>query len=445
MAKGLVVPSDPSPDNWQIVPLRIPDDPEWNGIVRGLLLEACFGYWWKKNTGDWQAARDTACEIAAGFDMTNFCDEVTKCIQTNEGTRGAIDETIDERLKSDPEHVIGTGQAIIAACNENAIFGSVTQIVDSVNTFIIDALEIIEVTTNVIETVSRWVGAVPIFGGTLDALLDTIDAIISDDIKENYEANFTAGLRDTYRCDIFCIFIENDCEVTPSMLLEYFAGRLGTITFDTVLEILDYLVTGTYSGAGYVDVMYFLAIGMIAVNEGLGFFDLSSTYTLDTMVALGGRSPSSDWEILCDPCDSEWQATFDFVAGDGGWNTRIAGESILQVGDGWIASGTGGFNFYEAGTAKSLVLGTATLEEFDVEYYSLNPKDTPVPFTWRVQVDGVNYPIPSTTGIQTFSETGLSVTGTVLMYAFMHFTDTGSTSACAIRKITLRGTGPNPF
>ena len=305
MPKGLVVPDDPSPSDWQIVPLRIPNDAQWSGIVRGLLLEACFGYWWKKSTGDWEAARDTACEIAAGFEMTTFCEEVTKCLLTDGGTRDAVDEIVDEKIKAQPDLILGQGVDGIETCNKDKIFGAATQLVDSINTFIVDAFEIIEASTNIIETVSRYTGAFPIFGQVLQFVIDSIDAILTENIPENYNAAFTASLRDTYRCDIFCIFVDNDCTVTPRDLLAYFADRVGAITFDTVLDVLEFFVTGTWSGTQLADAMYFLAIGMIAVSDGIGFFDLSATYTLDTMIALGARNPSSDWDLLCDPCVSE--------------------------------------------------------------------------------------------------------------------------------------------
>lgn len=445
MAKGLPVPANPTPENWQIVPLRVPNDAEWRGIVKGLLFSPCYGYWWKKSSGDWESAKDTACEIASGFNMTTFCEEMIKCIQSNSGVQSALDERIEEHIKSNPNHVLGQGTSAINGCQPDVIFGSATQIVNSIDQFIIDALEIIEVATNFVEVLSDWGGAIPVVGGVIDAVLSTMEAIVSDNALENYRANMTQGLRDQYRCDIFCLFIENDCTVTARMLLEYFGGRALAIDFDTVIDILTYFLAGTWSGSQWVDIMFFLAVGMVATNDGIGFFDLSSTYSLDQMIGLGARNPSSEWEIICDECDSEWSYTFDFTTTDGGFISRVAGLSV-RTGQGWIALASQTFAFHEAGCKRNIDLSSSTIEVFEVEYYSDFPKDHIAPYTWRANLDGVNYDIPSTTGNQTFVVDSLSVSGGNPEFnVFLHFDGSLPLNACRIVSVTFRGTGTNPF
>lgn len=335
MTKGLVVPDNPSPDLDHVAIMRISNDPEWIGIVRGLLLEACFGYWWNKDTGDWESARDTACEIGTSMAVINFCDEVAECVRLNDGVRGAIKDLILQVTIGNPTTPIGGGNPKLDGCNPDVIYGAVCSIVDTVNTYIVDALEIIEVASNPIESIERWTRGIPIVGAVLGLLPDVVNAI-QENITENYLAQWTLSKRDEYCCDLFCLWYTSpNCELTPTMVMNYFGGKVGGIATDweTVAEALFFYVSGIWVGDQIPDIMFFLAMACVVADDAIGFFDIASLYSFDTMVAVGVDQPSNDWELLCEECPPpvgdwcrKWLGGFGFMPA---WDTY---ETLGAVG-----------------------------------------------------------------------------------------------------------------
>lgn len=73
---GREVPAEtPDPSLWKGFCLRVPDTQDWRGIVLGALKPLSYGYYWDKNSGDWDAARKTGQKICLNFMNEMPCTE----------------------------------------------------------------------------------------------------------------------------------------------------------------------------------------------------------------------------------------------------------------------------------------------------------------------------------------------------------------------------------
>lgn len=371
MAKGLVVPDDPSPslDTWKIVLLRVPNDPQWLGIVTGLLFSPCNGYWWKKNSGDWELARDTMCQIAMEFNKMELCEAILQCIETNEGVRDGIRDVPPNPVggQQDIDRPMGVGVTGIDSCNPDSLFGATTFLVDYMLTNISDALEIIEVSTNALELSADWLDNIPVIGGLLAAFPEYI-SWIQDTVFENFEANVTIGLVDTYRCDLFCLWRDSsDCSLTPRDVFDYFFGRIGDPSLlDNTIDLFTYLIGGVWSGSQYVDVMMASAIGMMILDDAIPFLTIPTIYSYDTAIRLGANDANPDWSILCDCPPPTWEAFIDFELTSGGFVASNGWQSGLSRGnyvtsDGWNTVGGVFFSGYASYANPRLDFSIETL------------------------------------------------------------------------------------
>lgn len=229
------------------------------------------------------------------------CDGVETCIRDSEGIREIIREIIREETISDPARPIGGDNPAFDSCPPDVVFGAVTAFVDYLNSTILDALEIIEIATNPLEAINLWADNIQIAGSLASGLVEAIDFIL-ENVAENYDANYTVALRDQYRCDLFCLWIDSsDCDITPAMVANYFAGRIGSPDpLDQLNDILQFIFTGVWSGSQIVDLMHLIAMASLVAADSIGFFDAANAYSFTVAAALGANNPESDWSILCD-------------------------------------------------------------------------------------------------------------------------------------------------
>jgi len=193
--------------------------------------------------------------------------------------------------------------------------------------------------------------------------------------------------------------------------------------------------TQIYSGSGITDFkpMPFGNGGYVIQNDGTNssFWRstdiLSPAYPTWNAVGLTGiyeliRTTSTAGEVFCLGNVPLWEYTFDFLTTDDGFTERTATGST-RTSEGWISSGTVFATFKEAGCKQdNISLGTATLTNVKVNYYSTFPRDTGGSWTWRLEVGGVTYNLPSGTGDQSYTTPAISIVTDVDIVAFLHFT-----------------------
>lgn len=252
------------------------------------------------------------CEL----DMS--CDDIADCIETSEAVQDAINAQMEnngsfqQTINNTSNYGTQLSSAQLAAslteaagCDNDSLFGSVTAIVDQLNTNNVDFLEQLEIESNTIERASAFFAAIPLFETLpIDDALNFLDTVMGE-IKENYEATYTTGLRDTYRCAIFCLALEQpECAITFDMLIGYFEQKLGaSLDYEALfIDMVAFFTTGSWSGEQISDVMHLaqLAIWREASNWlGLSF------RTLQTVGLLGANDNDHDWAVLPCGCGTE--------------------------------------------------------------------------------------------------------------------------------------------
>lgn len=399
MSKGLVVPDNPAPDDFIIVPFRIPNDPQWFGIIAGLLFSPCNGYWWKKDSGDWETAKETACIVASEFSMNlvEFCSQVEHCIETSEGVRDAIGDLTNQIINN---YNFGDVNAPLSAgldldgCNPDIIFGITTGIIDYMNKSVVDFIEILEVATNVLEIMEIWFDKFPVANAFIAPALTFLNWF-QGNIAENYAAQYTEGLRDTLRCELFCLWLDSpNCELTAADLAIFFINRLadGAGLFPTFADLVTFTVGGFWIGDEIVEIAFLAALGMMTLTEEqpIPFITIETLYSLSTVVALSSNDPDGDWSILCDDCPQGWCKVWDFTADNGGW----ASYAIAAGFGATYASGVGwkpinvvaGGRAHRAAVISFDVPATTNVKSIKITYdFSLGTFDeTTSTFFWGV-------------------------------------------------------------
>lgn len=247
-------------------------------------------------------------------------------------------------------------------CDLNALFGSVTAIVNQLNTNNIDFLERLEVQTNFVERVKTLLSAIPVFETLpFDEAVDFANTL-QEQILENYSSEYTTGLADEYRCAVFCIAKDKpDCVFTFDDLIEYFEGRLGASFSNEQLftDMVTYFAAGTWSGTQVVDA---LTLAQLAIWRWTSNWLSLSIKTFQLVGLLGANDDDPDWEILCEDCPVDDWIDNDFSTGvQYSWSVYGGGTTFAH----WTGAG------WERGddATQIAIVKTITGEVSDIEVY----------------------------------------------------------------------------
>jgi hypothetical protein len=250
----------------------------------------------------------------------NLCESVQDCIENHEGTQEAIlaltggGGSLAELEAINSSGEIKNGDLAAgenAGCDEDTWFGGIDELIERMNALNVDSLEIFEARTNELDFLSDVIGDITVIDETsIDAVLAWM-VTLQENIAENYAAQYTTEYADEIKCDLFCLAIE-ECQLNPDMLFEYFVARLaGSVTWESLLlDVLNYLTGGEWSGTQIAD---FMMLSQIGFRKSVGFFFGGGQFKdLSLALRVGFRNPSSAWEELCDEC-ATWEFTVDFA------------------------------------------------------------------------------------------------------------------------------------
>lgn len=321
---GLPIPSPVVPPSNICFQVTIPNASEYRQALRGVLSELGKPWTWRMTSGEtneaayeaaelWREALSTAVYIdECGVSMS--CEDVADCIETSEAVETAINNIINNQSNTQITYDTANQGVRIplaerqetlipasAGCVEDNVFGSVTSIVTQLDANNLDFLQIMEVGTNTRERVSTVLAAIPILETLpVNEIIDFVDKAQSE-ITEHYEAQWTTALRDEYRCDLFCIALENpDCALSFDDLFNYFNNRLGASLdpLNFLQSLTEFFLLGTWAGTEVVDIMMLIQIGVWReASNWLGV----GLRTLQTVGLLGANDPDHDWAVI--PCD----------------------------------------------------------------------------------------------------------------------------------------------
>lgn len=301
--------------------IQLPDLLEYRAALMGQLNQ--LGYWfaWSHTQADYSDIPQKNVDVAelwvglvadASFEVCmSFCEQLIACITSNPATQAAIRDFVlnDTIINQHIQTIARTGVPlpevelpIIQGCEPNAAWGAVNGLIDQMDVNNTDFFEMFELESNRIEQISTLISAIPKFQELPvdEALMFTNQ--LFENIAENYAGAMTTELKNRYKCDLFCIGINDpDCTLKFDAMYNYFKDRIsGTFTIESAFAVvIQFLAEGTFTGSLVADFMFMMQIEVLrSANNFLGL----DTLSLNTVASLGALNPSSGWELLCDDC-----------------------------------------------------------------------------------------------------------------------------------------------
>lgn len=266
----------------------------------------------------------------------SFCTQLLDCIENDPDVYNAIANiagvpTFSESVSNGQSfNTVDLSDAtnINPTCDLDILYGQCNQLVrylDAINT---DILEVIEVATNIIDATADVVGDITFVDeSSVDAVLSYIQ-FLQDNIAENYTAQVTETYLTDCACGLFCYVQDNDCELTPDILFQYWSDRLtsGLSITGLIFNTWAYIVGGTWIGTEIADVMF---LGQLALRSQLGrVLNFSAYFDIQSRIVMYSNDPDNDWETVCDDCHPicTLPITID-------WTPTLLPECVSYVGN----------------------------------------------------------------------------------------------------------------
>lgn len=281
-----------------------------------------------------------------------LCEQVATCFSDDPGFR----QSVIDSLASDPSFtqiinnisVTGTPmtqpqiEAVVGDnCDEDTLFGGIVALIDQMNTNNLDFMQVFEVATNLVERASALVAAIPLFETLpFDDLIEFVDRFFNE-IYENYESEITTSLLNEYKCDLFCMALENEgCGFTYENLYDYFKNRVdGAFTIESLFQVvIEALASGSYSGTLIADFMYMLQIQVMRSASnflGVNLLALQTSYNIGELV------PDHSWTLIPCGCGTP-QTCDDFIVSEQGYAPVFSGRAEYHGSEGWGAGSVNG-------------------------------------------------------------------------------------------------------
>ena len=334
-----------------------PINKEWAKIVTGavsLLLE--IAVWPDAENEDYSGIQQIL-EFLKGEDCMD-CEDIEDCLETSttittiNNNVTNINNTINNNNVSidintttvnnvfppaEQEEIIG-GE--VPGCDFDAAWSACWTLVNYIDTQNRDFLQEVSQSTSQAKNASIMISAIPALGLLpFDEILAYTDEITNNLLGE-YNAIVDTALLQDFACDLFCIAINNDpCGLTFQDLFDYLSGKnelsLG-VAIDTLANIVQFALTGTFSGNQYFYYMSYVQV--FVAYAGQEFLGLRGVTQYDLQMAAGYNSPDADWELFCEECDPlYYEIVFPFYQQD-----DCVPPNIMQAGsfvtDAWNGS-----------------------------------------------------------------------------------------------------------
>lgn len=374
---GLPLPSPVVPASTICIKIPVPNALEYRAALKGVLSELGKAWTWSQKVGEDNSDAFTAAELwreaiaQAVYQLDCECDDmscedVAVCIDTNEAVQDAISnqivnnssiqQIINQYAEKGVPMTAGTRGTIVTGvtdCDLNSVFGSVTAIIDALDTNNRDFIEIVQITDVQAKKISKAISAIPLLG------LLPIDELVSfvgdtaPALKVAYESEYTTEYRDTLRCALFCVARDKaDCALTFQDIIEIFNDRIGTAMepINFFVELMEFIVAGTWPGTVAIDVL--TLIQLAAWQQGSEWMGVTLR-TLQTVGLLGANDDDPDWSILCEDCTGEVGFV---VRGNVGTTTVVRSGNVYTITGGY--TGPGGNTFIYVQSSIDGVTGT---------------------------------------------------------------------------------------
>lgn len=300
----------------------------------------------------------------------SLCDALAECIETSPGFAEALQQWLADNgygtgsgtpdtptvYTNNPNILSGS---FLSSCNNDNLYGGITQLVDLMNDTITDLLEKLEAATETAEVIKIILSAIPVTDIlAVDEIIEFADQLV-EAIGENYAAEYTQTLRDEICCDLFCA-TKDSCYLDFATWANYFMGKMGeSITDISWAQAAQWFLDATLSGASVVYAPHALMCQVLAY--GGEFFGVDMAW-FAKCASSAMNDPDSDWETKCDCVCPAW----NFTTWDGDWtNYGSAGAGTWTLGVGWSEASYGGnwlLNIH-----KTFTPVTITQMEYDLD------------------------------------------------------------------------------
>lgn len=398
------------------------------------------------------------------------CDDVWVCLGITPGDFTALLDWLLQQLQGEGDVIEilidggdGTGnhpavdEVMIDSCDNDQLFAFCKQLVQFIDRMITDLYEVLELKTDILEYMRIITKEVPYVGKSLDYVEELLDSYV-----DSYLAGYDQELEDDYACALMCIALENDCQLTWRLVMDYFLERAEYELGDNdVADLLAYYVTGIWSG----DEPVHIAFGTLAAVLYFGgkYLGLDLTGIQRIWAAILNDS-DSDWETLCTGCVWTYEADFTTVDNDWVIDTDFAAENQGQyvASTGWQTTslnwGVGGDDTSRAVCISLPIIADSVITRMTMTYDLTNSGNwdgsgvhnhvvvrTPSQILKEVNSPTDNSGSGKTLYYNESMDVAIDEEIVITVVSGRHYQDTDPGGQVTITGITMRGVGDNPF
>jgi len=292
----------------------VPDTLEYRAALRGALYELT-KYWnWEEKRVEGQnppvdAAHYWLETLAEGFKMPcNICELVAECIENMEPgdpLYQALQDWLIDQVTTNPAitDIIGNGgdgatphpavgSLTLQSCDASILFGFTRQMVQYLNRRIVDVFERIEVYTNFVEFLAAVTSETTYVG----AIIEYVEKL-QETFMENYVSAYTAELEQEMACELMCLALQNNCQLTWEDMTGYFLENLFLELADNdIFDLLSVFASGVWDGNEFVYLMMATVTGIVHFG---GEWGIVNTQSVQNIWASLTNDPDDDWQTLC--------------------------------------------------------------------------------------------------------------------------------------------------
>jgi len=334
--------------------------------------------------------------------------------------------------------------------NDAQLYGYCMQVVDTINRFVVDFIEIVQAQTSKYALAGNLVGLIPIFGSYAEKALQFADVYFSI-LADIYNASYTLEAQEFFACQIYEIAQEN-CSLTLSDIITAYGNGLNEAlipsSFDDFLD--KFLGLDTTVGNTAVAVCHYSVLGIMQFSQRfLGF-------TLQSIPLFSGAYDNyplpencGSWCYELNMLDSlPSEVTVLYGVWVGGGNTGVRQE----YGNGYRPDTEGTGIGSRAGVRVTFPMaGYVEKITFEILLDGRGANETPSGIGYRyifnTENDFTQY--PESNAVQTFEITPTqAIEGTydiIFGYGWRTSGNYDPVPNIRIRKIKFEGSGSSPF
>lgn len=322
-----LLPETIEPNNYRCFVVRVPDDPNYLAAFFGQMNQLC--YWWEWERDEAKQGKDAARVWRNVFESIGDCDSVGGGIVDCDEVRDCVDNQEPPPRNTPPENMtqnLAEYQQFVDGCGDidkAIMFGFVTQMVDIVNFAVLDFFQRIELITNWLELVNEVLDDIPGIGSVPAILFDVV-SFLQNTLAEIYIAAWDNEQRDIMRCDLFCLAVQNGCQLTLDDIVGYIDYELQVeLKSNDIQTYLTWLISFGIAIPNRTAVLMGFGLVFWALSWASSFVGLGNAARFTRVMRALLNDPNEDWSILCD-CVPAWCYKWSFVDGlYHGWTRRI--------------------------------------------------------------------------------------------------------------------------